>query len=426
MTFAIRTENISKCFRIRHVEQSDSSRMLREELMRLLTRPWRRNDPSEQLRRFEDFWAVKDVSVEIQPGEMVGLIGRNGAGKSTFLKILSRVTRPTKGTARIRGRVGSLLEVGTGFHSELTGRENILLSGSILGMTRKEIRRKFDEIVSFAEVERFIDTPVKRYSSGMLVRLGFAVASNLNPEVLIVDEVLAVGDLGFIKKSSEKMGEVCADGRTVLLVTHNLPIIQALTKRCLVMKNGEIVGDGATSDVVKEYRGQWLEGAAATDIPTRYGIEISTPKVLVENIQFLDENGVPVIAAESSKPLQLSFDLIAEKNFPDVVVNVCLCRERVVISGSSSLSMLKGFSLVEGRRVNVRVHYETLPLNGGKYTVLIFAMPSMFSTPKACLSNYHAKVLVVEGTRPTAEGYAILPQTWTAQPAMAVEERFGA
>ena len=425
MTFAIRTENISKCFRIRHVEQSDSSRMLREELMRFITRPWRRNDPSEQLRRFEDFWAVKDVSVEIQPGEMVGLIGRNGAGKSTFLKILSRVMRPTKGTARIRGRVGSLLEVGTGFHTELTGRENILLSGSILGMTRKEIRRKFDEIVSFAEVEKFIDTPVKRYSSGMMVRLGFAVAANLNPEVLIVDEVLAVGDLGFIKKSSHKMGEVCADGRTVLLVTHNLGIIESLTKRCLVMTNGVIVGDGSTGDMVKEYRSQFLEGAAAKDIPTRYCTEVATPKVSIENIEFLDENGAPVIAIESGRPLQLRFDLIAAEDFPDVIVHVCMCRERVVISGSSSTSMLDGLSLVAGQRVNVRICYETLPLHSNKYTFLIFVMPSLFSAPKACISDYHGKVLMVEGSRST-EGYAVLPQTWTAQPAVAVEERFGA
>src|SRR4029079_6746001 len=181
----------------------------------------------------------------------VGLIGRNGAGKSTLLKMLSRITRPTKGTPRIRGRVGSLLEVGTGFHAELTGRENILLSGSILGMTRREIRRKFDEIVAFAEVEKFIDTPVKRYSSGMLVRLGFSVAAHLNPEVLIVDEVLAVGDFGFMKKSSAKMGQIASDGRTVILVTHNLPVIEMLTNRCLVMKNGELAGDGPTAEIVK-------------------------------------------------------------------------------------------------------------------------------------------------------------------------------
>ena len=286
-------------------------------------------------------------------------------------------------------------------------------------MTRKEIRSRFDEIVSFAEVEKFIDTPVKRYSSGMLVRLGFAVAANLNPDVLIVDEVLAVGDFGFMKKSSAKMGEIAADGRTVLLVTHNLPIVEALTSRCLVMKTGELVDDGSTADVVKSYRGQWLQDAGNGEVPNKFETEVSNPKVFVENIQFLDENDQPVMAAESGKPLQLSFDVCADKDFRDLVVNVCLCRDKVVIAGSSSAGMLEGLSLVAGKRINMRIQYESLQLNCGKYTAVIFAMPSQFSTARACLSDYHSKGLVVEGIRATVDGYAVLPQRWNVRPAQA-------
>src|SRR5262249_43592020 len=189
----------------------------------------------------EEFWALKDVSFEVKRGEVVGIIGRNGAGKSTLLKVLSRVTEPSTGRVTIKGRVASLLEVGTGFHQELTGRENIYLNGAILGMTRAEIRRKFDEIVAFAEVEKFLDTPVKRYSSGMYVRLAFAVAAHLDPEILIVDEVLAVGDAEFQRKCLGKMGEVARGGRTVLFVSHNLPAVTNLCNDLITLAHGNIV-----------------------------------------------------------------------------------------------------------------------------------------------------------------------------------------
>src|ERR1700737_4354688 len=185
----------------------------------------------------EEFWALKDVGFEVKQGEVVGIIGRNGAGKSTLLKILSRITEPTKGYADIRGRVASLLEVGTGFHPELTGRENVFLNGAILGMRRDEIMRKFDEIVAFAEIEKFLDTPVKRYSTGMYMRLGFAVAASLEPEILIVDEVLAVGDAAFQKKCLGKMGEVAGAGRTVFFISHNMVSIESLCNTCLVVHN---------------------------------------------------------------------------------------------------------------------------------------------------------------------------------------------
>jgi len=202
------------------------------------------------------FWALQDVSFEVKRGEILGIIGSNGAGKSTLLKILSRITLPTKGRAEVRGRLASLLEVGTGFHPELTGRENIYLNGGILGMKRAEIERKFDEIINFAEVETFIDTPVKHYSSGMYLRLAFAVAAHLEPEILLVDEVLAVGDLAFQRKCMGKINEVARDGRTIFFVSHNLNAISQLTDRCLLLSQGRLIFDGSTNQALQEYRGQ--------------------------------------------------------------------------------------------------------------------------------------------------------------------------
>ncbi len=211
-----------------------------------------RSEKSKNLSR-EEFWALKDVSFEIKRGDRVGIIGRNGAGKSTLLKVLSRITEPTTGKIKIKGRVASLLEVGTGFHGELTGRENIYLNGSILGMSKVEIKKKFDEIIAFAEVEKFLDTPVKRYSSGMYVRLAFAVAAHLDPEILIVDEVLAVGDTEFQKKCLGKMQEVSKESRTVIFVSHNMSIIKSLCPRALLMDRGELVRDSSSEYAVQLY-----------------------------------------------------------------------------------------------------------------------------------------------------------------------------
>ncbi len=198
-------------------------------------------------------WALKGLEFELQQGDVVGIIGRNGAGKSTLLKVLSRITEPTTGWFELRGRVSSLLEVGTGFHSELTGRENIYLNGAILGMRQREIERKFDEIVDFAEVEKFIDTPLKHYSSGMQARLAFAVAAHLEPDILVVDEVLAVGDIGFQKKCLGKMGDVSRQGRTVLFVSHNMAAIESLCKSCLLLAGGVLVAQGTSSEIVHRY-----------------------------------------------------------------------------------------------------------------------------------------------------------------------------
>jgi len=253
---AIRVENLSKRYRI---GQRERYLTLRDVLTRSFTAPFRlfrRDDQSpvpNSQSKSNYIWALKDVSFEVKRGEVVGIIGRNGAGKTTLLKILSRITEPTEGYAEVRGRVGSLLEVGTGFHPELTGRENIYLSGAILGMKKREIDRKFDEIVAFAEVEKFIDTPVKHYSSGMYVRLAFAVAAHLEPEILLVDEVLAVGDAAFQKKCLGKMGDVAKEGRTVLFVSHSMAAIRQLTHWTIWLEAGIIKGLGQSTQIVECY-----------------------------------------------------------------------------------------------------------------------------------------------------------------------------
>ena len=254
---AIRVENLSKEYHLGRAQaQHDTLRdALVASVRRLGRRPSRRDSDDDIL------WALKDVSFEVQRGEVVGIIGRNGAGKSTLLKILSQITVPTRGRAELHGRVGSLLEVGTGFHPELTGRENIYLNGAILGMRRQEIARRFDEIVAFAEIERFLDTPVKRYSSGMYVRLAFAVAAHLEPEILLVDEVLAVGDAAFQKKCLGKMGEVATQGRTVLFVSHQLSMIQTLCETAILLREGHLYHQGPSSDVISNY----LKFSAASD-----------------------------------------------------------------------------------------------------------------------------------------------------------------
>jgi lipopolysaccharide transport system ATP-binding protein len=255
----IRAEGLGKKYVIGHEVQREKYVALRDVLASTIRNTWRTTKDLLRGRQVvagdttEEFWALKDVNFEISRGDIVGIIGRNGAGKTTLLKILSRITDPTEGRVTIEGRVASLLEVGTGFHPELTGRENIFLNGTILGMTRTEIKQRFDEIVTFAEVERFLDTPVKRYSSGMYVRLAFAVAAHLEPEILIVDEVLAVGDIEFQKKCIGKMSNVAKGGRTVLFVSHNMSAVQALCHRSIYLNDGSIVDEGATPRIVSKY-----------------------------------------------------------------------------------------------------------------------------------------------------------------------------
>ncbi len=269
---AIRVEGLGKCYRLG--AKRERYRSLRDILADSAARPFRavgallrgrKDEPDDP----QTLWALRDLSFEVKRGEVVGIIGRNGAGKSTLLKVLSRITEPTTGVIEIRGRVGSLLEVGTGFHPELTGGENIYLNGVILGMKRREIERKFDEIVAFAQVEKFVDTPVKHFSSGMYLRLAFAVAAHLEPEILLVDEVLAVGDVAFQRKCLDKMEEVGQRGRTVLFISHNMPAITRLCERSILLNDGAVVSDGPSHEVVGSYLRSGLGTSAAREWPDR-------------------------------------------------------------------------------------------------------------------------------------------------------------
>jgi lipopolysaccharide transport system ATP-binding protein len=252
MTDIIEAEALGKRYVLTHRSKT-TYRSLRDELSGGVRRAWLKLTGKLPAETHEEFWALRNVDLRLKEGERLGIVGRNGAGKSTLLKILSRITDPTEGRVTLRGRAASLLEVGTGFHPELTGRENVYLNGAILGMSREEIRRKFDEIVAFAEVERFLDTPVKRYSSGMYVRLAFAVAAHLEPEILIVDEVLAVGDMQFQRKCLGRMEEAAKSGRTILFVSHNMGAITALCDRCIVLEQGRIAYDGSPAEGVLRY-----------------------------------------------------------------------------------------------------------------------------------------------------------------------------
>jgi lipopolysaccharide transport system ATP-binding protein len=258
--------------------------------------------------RTDDFWALRGVSFAVAEGEVIGVVGRNGAGKSTLLKLLSRITSPTEGRIRLGGRVASLLEVGTGFHAELSGRENIFMNGAILGMTRREIQARFDSIVAFAEVERFLDTPIKRYSSGMSVRLAFAVAAHLEPEILLVDEVLAVGDAEFQRKCLGRMAEVARGGRTVLLVSHNLSAIQQVTTRCLLLRNGEVACDGATPEVLATYLGGAGRSAAAENLATDH------PDFHIHSVRFDDGRRPPGF----NQPLDFELELTLARPFRSI------------------------------------------------------------------------------------------------------------
>jgi homopolymeric O-antigen transport system ATP-binding protein len=271
MTLAIRADRLCKRYRISIPAEKNSNSNGNGAAVRSRWNVLSRVKSRIQSAGRRDFWALDDVSFEIRTGEVVGIVGRNGAGKSTLLKILGRITRPTRGVARVRGRVGTLLEVGTGFHPELSGRENIYLNGAILGMRMSEIRRKFDEIVDFAEVEAFLETPVKRYSSGMFVRLAFAVAAHLQPEILLIDEVLAVGDVAFQKKCLSRMETLSHTNHTVLFVSHNLGAIRQLCPRSIVIDSGHLIHDGATTDALRVYndllRNRTID--AQTSLPDR-------------------------------------------------------------------------------------------------------------------------------------------------------------
>ena len=306
----IKVENLGKRYRLRHKQERHVTlRDVIADRFKQLFQSWRPVHPAR-----EDFWALKDVSFDVKQGEAVAIIGRNGAGKSTLLKILSRITEPTAGRIRLKGRVSSLLEVGTGFHPELTGRENIYLNGAILGMTKKEINSKFDAIIDFSGVEQFIDTPIKRFSSGMQVRLAFAVAAHLEPEILIVDEVLAVGDAAFQKKCLGKMQDVASQGRTVLFVSHDLAAVEKLCSRAILLGAGGCQADGPTCQTIGCYQSS-LVNAASRHLATRTDRE-GAGFVRFTGIQMLDQNGTERSVFRAGESLRVRLHYCASGGKP--------------------------------------------------------------------------------------------------------------
>jgi len=301
-------------------QRVDEYQTLRDTLVRACTAPWRTirgklsgAPVSESSFGRSAVWALRDVSFDVMPGEVMGVVGRNGAGKSTLLKILSRITEPTVGEAELYGRVGSLLEVGTGFHQELSGRENLFLSGAILGMRRAEIKRKFDEIVAFAGVEEFIDTPIKRYSSGMHVRLAFAVAAHLETEILLVDEVLAVGDAAFQKRCLGKMGEVAREGRTVLFVSHNLATVEALCHTCLYIADGRLAAIGPPSQMIGHYMAAGLEqDAGKRDLRSHAGRRLGS-ETIIQAVALYAASTEPTGVVRMGEPLVIHVAYAADR-----------------------------------------------------------------------------------------------------------------
>lgn len=313
---AIRVSHLSKQYRIG--ASPDEYRTVREaigNLARLPARVLRRRTENRSA-----IWALKDVSFDVQPGETLGVIGRNGAGKSTLLKVLSRITEPTSGSVELRGRVASLLEVGTGFHPELTGRENVFLNGAILGMLRREIAAKFDEIVAFAEVEKFIDTPVKRYSSGMRLRLAFAVAANLDPEILVIDEVLAVGDALFQRRCIDRMKALAGRGCTLLFVSHNMEMVPVLCRQAIWLRGGELVESGGAAEVTERYLADLTTGCAggALDDRPRSG----DGRARFARFRLVDERGHPSASVKSGRDLRCLLEIRAKAPVSNVSLSI--------------------------------------------------------------------------------------------------------
>ena len=376
----IRVENLWKEYRLGVVNHGT----LKRDLQSWWARVRGHDDPNTRLdvnsstvQQFNDstapeapdrFWALRDVSFDVRQGEVLGIIGRNGAGKSTLLKILSRVTTPSRGEVKIRGRVASLLEVGTGFHPELTGRENIFLNGAILGMSKAEIRGKLDEIIDFSGVEKFIDTPVKRYSSGMYVRLAFAVAAHLDPEILIIDEVLAVGDAEFQKKCLGKMGEVAKGGRTVLFVSHNMQALLRMCPLAILLQDGNLECKADTNQVISEY----LNRSKQTKASCWYSDEgLGNSEVRLTGVKVLSDDGISTNSFRSSRNIEVVLDVNVEKNVVDLCIGFDLLGddETVLLRAYDTDVFSKEFSPVEIGRCHRQCVIPAAMLNGGRYKV---------------------------------------------------------
>jgi len=381
---AIEVTNLSKKYRLGTIGMTS----LREDLSRWWNLKKKQQSPAtnysdksienSQLTNERDFWALRDLSFSIRKGDVIGLIGANGSGKSTLLKILSRITEPTKGEVKVRGRVASLLEVGTGFHPELTGRENVYVNGAILGMTRKEVTNKFDEIVDFAGVSDFIDTPIKRYSSGMTVRLGFAVAAHLDPDILIVDEVLAVGDAAFQKKCVGKMQHISLGGKTILLVSHQMPLIENLCSSSALLIEGELKGHGKTKDIIQKYYDITLPPKLLSeniiDIKERQG----SGDVILSEVNIYDKNKKVLNGFEPGKEafFQLKFKELRKIN-ANITGEICLSvnidnssNQRLAMMSNLAISSVLSIKQLVCKGVLLKIY--KLPLMPGKYNLTVF------------------------------------------------------
>lgn len=375
---AISVSGLSKCYRLGSI----GHHTLVDELEHVWHR-LRGRDPRTRMGKISEgvplnqggddlFWALKDVSFDVQPGELLGIIGRNGAGKSTLLKLLTRITEPTSGEAVINGRVASLLEVGTGFHPELTGRENIYMNGTILGMKKREIDAKFDEIVAFSEIEKFIDTPVKRYSSGMYVRLAFAVAAHLESEILLVDEVLAVGDAAFQQKCIGKMGDVAKNGRTILFVSHQMAAVENLCTRCILIHKGHVEKVDSPPAVINHYLNGILD--AATRIPLDHRVDRSgTGVVKLTSWHIEDGRGRPVKAVQSGGNLTVVLGYTCRGGrlpLRDVDVGIALHDSTGLHLLSVAYGSYQGFVLtLDKLEGEIRISIDSLPLAAGRYRI---------------------------------------------------------
>lgn len=374
---AIRVRDLGKQFHIGAL-RTQRYRTLRDQIASGIAGPFRRatkllrGQATGAAELDEIIWALRDVSFDVERGEVIGIIGHNGAGKSTLLKILSRITEPTTGFAEIRGRVGSLLEVGTGFHPELTGRENVFLNGAILGMTRAEITAKFDEIVAFSEVERFIDTPVKHYSTGMSLRLAFAVAAHLEPEILVVDEVLAVGDAEFQRKCLGKMGDVAQQGRTIVLVSHNMAAITDLCGRAMLLNSGRVTAEGEPTDVVAQYLAAGGTSSSSWSLPETERAD-DAADVIFESVRVLSNDGAPTGFVGALDPFSVELTYTVHRSVRGVEVFVGVMKEGttlVFLTMDTDSTEWSGRIREEGRYIS-KCHVPGGLLGPGDYVINI-------------------------------------------------------
>ena len=369
----IKVENLGKRYQI---GEREPYRTIRDSITRAATAPWRglrsRLAGGEPRADANHVWALSDVSFEVMPGEVLGVIGRNGAGKSTLLKVLSRITEPTTGRVELYGRVGSLLEVGTGFHPELTGRENIFLSGAIMGMRRTEIARKFDQMVAFAEIEQFIDTPVKRYSSGMYVRLAFAVAAHLDPEILLVDEVLAVGDAAFQKKCLGKMGDVAREGRTVLFISHNMASIESLCSACLMFKGGRLEARGAPGNTIGHYIANELsQGSGESSLVDHAGRSGSSIPMM-RFVRLFSKPGELSAMMQIGSPLSIQVNFRSAQPLRPILGVTIKTAQGVAVFGVSNRWTHAGFDGPQMSEGIINCDFASLPLMPGTYSVDLY------------------------------------------------------